>query len=354
MKIHLALLENDKSYLNRIISVFNTKYADKLEIYSFTEKQTALSALRAYRIDVLLAGESFDIEREEVPPRCGFAYLVDTADIESVRGEAALCKFQKAELIYKQILSIFSDKTSAITGVGSEHAQGGKVIAFFSVSGGTGCSTAAAAGAIFLARKGKKVLYLNLETFGNPDLFFQGEGHGTFEDIIYAVKSKKSNLYLKLESVVRRDETGVFFFSKTPVALDMNELKEEEIRRIVAEARTSCEYEYIILDMAFSFQKERLGQFCECSQVVMVSDGSVISNNKAERMLEALEIMERQQDKNLLGRLCILYNRFSSHTSEKFKNRDIHEIGGIKRYEGYEIKDLLQELSRLPVFDSII
>lgn len=37
MKIKLALLDNDQNYLNRIVSVFNIRYADKLEIYSFTK-----------------------------------------------------------------------------------------------------------------------------------------------------------------------------------------------------------------------------------------------------------------------------------------------------------------------------
>ena len=36
MKIKLALLDSDQNYLNRIVTAFNIKYADKLEIYSFT------------------------------------------------------------------------------------------------------------------------------------------------------------------------------------------------------------------------------------------------------------------------------------------------------------------------------
>lgn len=32
MKIKLAILEKDISYLNRFINVFSTKYADKMEI----------------------------------------------------------------------------------------------------------------------------------------------------------------------------------------------------------------------------------------------------------------------------------------------------------------------------------
>ena len=32
MRIRLAILENDAVYLNRIVSIFNVRYADKLEI----------------------------------------------------------------------------------------------------------------------------------------------------------------------------------------------------------------------------------------------------------------------------------------------------------------------------------
>lgn len=354
MKIRLAILESDKLYLERISGVFNVKYADKLEVYTFTEEDKALEALVTYRIDVFLAGETFEISTAKIPIRCGFAYFVDTIGVESVRGEVALCKFQKVEMIYKQILSIFSDKTAAVTGINLEAGKQGKLIGFCSASGGCGCSVTAAAFAINLARRGKKVMYLNLETFGNSDIFFQGEGQGSFEDIIYAVKSKKSNLYLKLESVVKRDETGVYFFSKTSSALNMDELTTEEVKRIVTELETSCEYEYIILDTSFAFKGEKVEQLCECNRIVLLSDGSVIANDKMKRMLEAIEIIETQQDIKLMMRLGILYNRFSSHTSRKLERTDIREIGGIKRYEGYEVKQLVQELSRLPVFDAVL
>lgn len=44
MKIKLAILENDVNYLNRIVVAFNTRYADKLEIYSFTKYDAAIEA----------------------------------------------------------------------------------------------------------------------------------------------------------------------------------------------------------------------------------------------------------------------------------------------------------------------
>ena len=57
MKIKLAILEEDKGYLNRIVSVFNTKYSDKFEIYSFTEMDVALQTLEQAKVDVILVDE---------------------------------------------------------------------------------------------------------------------------------------------------------------------------------------------------------------------------------------------------------------------------------------------------------
>ena len=55
MKVHLAILESDEAYLRRIVSVFTQKYADKLEVYSFTNESSAMRELTDAKIDVLLA-----------------------------------------------------------------------------------------------------------------------------------------------------------------------------------------------------------------------------------------------------------------------------------------------------------
>ena len=82
MRIKLAILEKDQSYLNRIVAAFGTKYADKFEIYSFTDQAIALSTLDSSRIDVLVASDAFDIDSTALPKRCGFAYFVDSPDVD--------------------------------------------------------------------------------------------------------------------------------------------------------------------------------------------------------------------------------------------------------------------------------
>ena len=89
MRIKLAILENDQNYLKRIVSVFSTKYADKLEVYSFTDRELAFQTLDKSRIDVFLSGEVFDIDTDLIPKYCGFSYLVNSPGVESCRNQRA-------------------------------------------------------------------------------------------------------------------------------------------------------------------------------------------------------------------------------------------------------------------------
>lgn len=353
MKIKLAILDGDKGYLNRMLTAFGNRYADRLEIYSFQKLEIAMENLDKTKIDVLVANEAFVIDTEKIPRGCGFAYLVDSPDIESVREERAICKYQKAELIYKQILSLYSEKTEKVSGLQfGENAC--KVIAFVSPGGGVGSSTAAAAAAIHLALNQKKVLYLNMEHFGNPDVFFSAEGQGDFSDIIYTLKSKKGNLPLKLESLVKQDSSGVCFYSGTKLALDMTEMKQDEMKQLIEDIKNYGEYQYLVLDMDFSLGRSVINTMKLCHEIVIVTDGSDIANVKLDRAVQAFEVMDLKEDNKILPRCVLLYNRFSSRTSHKVSIQSIKELGGIPRFEGFSIRKLLAQLAGLEVFNALI
>ena len=291
MKIKLAILEKDVSYLNRIVAAFSTKYADKFEIYSFTDPSVALSSLDDAKIDVLVANDAFEIDIASLPKRCGFAYFVDSADINMENDQRAICKYQKADLIYKQILSVYSEKAGSISGLKLDE-ESTKIIFFNSVSGGTGASSMAAATALRFAAKNKKTLYLNIEKFGSADTFFSGEGQFDMSDIIFALKSKKANLPLKLESCVKQDSKGVYFYSQTQIALDMLELGCDEVIRLISELKLTGGYDYIIVDSDFGLDKDSLKIYRLAHSIVWVGDGSEASNNKIFRAYNALNTLE--------------------------------------------------------------
>ena len=75
-------------------------------------------------------------------------------------------------------------------------------------------------------------------------------------DIIFSLKSKKANLAMKLESCVKQDHTGVYFYSQAKFALDMMELDKEETMTI--EQRKS--------DMTAHLKSVNIPVKCPCAQ----------------------------------------------------------------------------------------
>lgn len=353
MKIKLAILEKDKNYMQRIVSVFGTKYADKMEIYSFTDESVAMSMLSSASIDVLIASDKFEINVKNLPKKCSFAYFVDSPNIDIVNDQRAICKFQKADLLYKQILDMYSDNVSRISELNFSDSST-KMITFASAAGGVGSSSLAAASAIHFSEAGYKTLYLNLERNSSTDVFFTAEGQFDMSDIIFALKSKKSNFILKLESCVRQDKRGVYFYSAPKIALDMLELNYEEMIQIISKLKQSGSYSYIIIDMDFSFTKDILNVYRQSHALVLVSDGSEVSNVKTVKAYNAISALEQNTDVPLTNRISLLYNKFSNKTGRVIDEFEAKVISGIPRFEHATSKQVIEQLSALDIYNNII
>ena len=155
MKIKLAVLEKDLNYLNRFSIAFGAKYAEKVEIHCFTDMEMALREMEASKFDMLIAGELFEVDTKKLPKHCGFAYFTESSDVDVFRGQPAIGKYQRADLLYKQILNVYSENIEDVSGL--KHGDGqAKLIAFTSPSGGVGTSSLAAACAL---RLGRPLLY---------------------------------------------------------------------------------------------------------------------------------------------------------------------------------------------------
>lgn len=353
MKIKLAILEQDKEYLQRIVTVFSTRFGEKFELYSFTDEELALKTVREVKMDVLVADASFDINTALLPKQCSFAYFVESAEIESYKDEAAISKYQKAELIYKQILSLYAERIQGITGlkIGEDPC---KVFAFGSVAGGTGASTMAAACAYHFAQAGHRVLYLNMERYGSADLFFHAGGQLDMSDVVFALKEQKANFRLKLESAVRQDPRGVYFFSKAKIALDMMELSLEERQKLLRELKLGGSYDIIILDGDFSIDDDSLAVYRGVHGIVLTVDGSEIGNDKFLRMLQALQIKEENSPVPIMKRMYTVYNKFSNKTGQSLPKIGIRELGGVPRYEHAGIEALVETLAEKTFFEELL
>lgn len=351
MKIKLALFDNDVNYLNRLVAALTAKYSDKFEIYSFTDAEYAKQNISSSKIDVFVAGTDLEVDVSRLPERCCFAYFSPDSSVEEIDGYAAIGKFQKIDLIYRQILSLYAEKAGNWSGHRADDSNA-RMIAFSSPCGGAGTSTIAAACAKHFALLGKKVLYLNFEKYGCSDSFFTATGQFDLSDIIFALKSKKANLPLKLESCVKQDASGVCYYSHPKLALDMLELSFEDMSRMINEAKLSSQYEYIILDIDFSLDKAAVKLYDLFDYIVWCSDGFDTNNSKIVRAYDAISIMEQNSDDRISDRIRLVYNKHSNN-SKSVSKEEIKNIGAIPLSECSSYEDMLKRCAHLDIFDKL-
>lgn len=354
MKIKVGLLDKDTNYLKRMTIAFTSRFADKIEVYSFTKLDIAIEEVAERGIDVFLSSTEFKIDITTLPPKCGFAYLVDLQDVDMIDDIVTVSKFQKAELIYKKIVSIYSEQANNMSKNLMNANIHTKITYFTSASGGCGTTTIACAAAKRMAKYGRRVLYLNLEYISSTDVYFHGDGEGTMSDIIYSLKSKKSNIGLKIESCLRHDEYGVNFFAPCNIALDTCELNAENINTLIKEIQLSDNFDNVIIDGGFSFNKEMYNLLDFCNDCIFVSDGSLSSNIKFKNAYNCLQILDKQYGGNISEKIRLIYNRFSSHNSEMLDIEEIAVLGGIQRIEGAKPQELIAQIMEKTILDNLV
>ena len=351
MKIKLAMLESDSGYIRRIVPVLHSRYANEIEVYSFTDVDAAMECLEEKKIDIFLSSDSFKIDFSAVPKRCGFAYLVESPDIHSIDDKQAICKYQKPELIVKQVMSMYSEHIPNVTGAANDKNGNMKTIAFCSPCGGTGTSTAAAACAIALAAKGYRVLYLNSEIYGDADLFFASDGQFDFSDVIYAVKSNKSNRALKLRSTVKQDSSGVYFYSSVKVPLDMMEMTAEDYKTLYAELAALGAYDYVVCDTEIPKTHSAFEMFNYCNSVVIVSDGRLTASSKLKKLVRTVQILDGQSESGMMRKMWLLNNKSVGRENGQ---SELRVLGSFPVYQTVAPAQLAKQLSMSNIFVQLI
>ena len=164
MKIRVGFFDKDVRYINKLVNYINLHYADSIETHSYSNIDSMREQIDKRKLDILLIDPDCVDKSFSVPDYMGMAYLSTSADIESIWGKRTVCKYQKVELIYKEILNLYSELD---LGISVKAWRGGCPIQMFiGASGGVGTTTVAAACAKNMAQSGRKVLYLNLEGNG--------------------------------------------------------------------------------------------------------------------------------------------------------------------------------------------
>ena len=350
LKLKLGIADSDKVYLDRLTRLLSRKYKNQVETYSFSDGKSISESIRSNRINVLAASPNIEIDQSKIADFCMFAYLVDVKSIAEYKNQKAICKYQKVDQIYKQVLGLYSEKLADKVRYKNSGVEKSSISLFVSGYERAGATTMAAAYATRLAGLGKKTLFLNLKQFGSSEKIFSAPGEYTFTDAIFAVKSKKANITLKLESIVKQSNSGVFFYDSCKNVLDYTEVKADELRMLLDEIRSSFGYEHIVIVSDFYFSDKTIFLMEYADEIILVSDSNTISGPQMIKRKEAIINIEKRKSISITDKMRIILNK------TKYLNTIRSEIPVIATQA--ELKtagqaELVKELSESGIFDKL-
>ncbi len=356
MKINVAIVDGDSKYLNRLTFILLEKYKNNLSVFLYTDIEQLILELDKNKINVILVNEKYDIESIKQSKKYVIAYLSDNSGISTIKDLKVICKYQNVEDIYKNILTMYSEICNDNVKLKYNNETNSKVISVVSSNGGSGSSTVAVAFSRYLVNKKLKVLYLNLENFSDLNMYFHQEKSMSLSDVIYSLKLKKGNLQLKLESSVKRDDSGVYYFDSPQNAIDLVELTESEIEKLISETQKMNIYDYIVIDSDLFLSKKNIKPLFMSDKIIIVSDDTNVGKIKLNRVINTFEILDSQDNTTYLEKINIIHNKSNHINSNNFAFDDKYNkcIGKINFLHNTDDTQVVNIISKMNLFDKLL
>ncbi len=351
MRIRVAVCLKDIQYSNKISSYFTTHYGESVEVYSFSGLELLQKYLDTHVMDVLLADDSFDERSVSEWPDMLIMKLVQNIDSSKKDdGVIFIGKYQKASLIYREILHYCSRKKEFNVKKGSNRTI---FISFSSITGGAGATTIATAFALYLARQGRKVLFLNMEEFGDTSILLGKGGNYGFEEILLALKTTNRNLAMKLQSAVSKTEEEVYFYSSCENPVDFSQLTADETREFLS-AVSSLDYQYVVMDFKIDLSERCRELMNKADKMVLVADGTKKSKLGLERIARALGATDGIDRTRNSDKLVIFNNKVEKGKAIDISNNDIPNIGAVAFIDGMDPKEITWNIAgRIECFNEL-
>lgn len=340
MKITVVILTKDKKYASAFMNEMMNRYSNQLEISVFSKAELALNKVSQMHCDIFWADRDLVDSDTQLPKSCSLVYMSELKGVESIEGIPVVMKYQSVDEIYSNFLDIYANKGPVEMGYGNLDT---KILTFLGGAGGVGTSTVAVACAKYIAQEKKEsVLYLNLEETGTADLYFHAEGQQDFGKVLYALFMNNSGSAMKVKSALKQDISGVYFYSGAHQAMDMLDVNEEVMEDLFKALNKIDMFKWIIVDMDFQLSEKVFQQMGRSAKTILLSDGSIGANQKLARKIDALQLVETQNEKLSLNRVSLLYNRFRSVSGKHLSNATIETIGKISRVEASDDSEVIQ------------
>ena len=243
----------------------------------------------------------------------------------------------------KEIFNEITGKSADVLKIQQDGKQDTQVILFYSASGGVGKTTAAMGVCASLTKNYKRVLYINAARLQVFHHMLENPSAITAADVYAKLASADADVYTGIKHVIRKE-----LFSYLPpfkAALMSLGLEYSIFEKIIASAKKSGEYDFIVVDADVTFDEHKAALFNVADKVMVVVKqtlASVLATNVlvsningagADKYVFICNDFDKEEDNALI----------SPNISLKFTVSDY--IDHFRHYEGMKPDDLARESS---------
>ena len=323
MKVQLAVCLQDPEYAGRICRYLQKKGADRLEVRCID------AATVPERMEILLT------DTERIRKETGNAIFMGTVEeagrlawdgprIDPYTGGPRLlaqCMEQVRRINEEatgagRLVPQKPEPVPAVLDVGREvQNAGGRIIALFAPSGGAGTSTLAMTLVDQWAARGRKVLYLDLESLSAWRLYYRSESAYNLSDFLYHMlldPQAAEQMPERLRAMATRQSRGMYFIEPCNGSEDLKVLDAAELQLLFQVLRQV--FDVVVCDLDACFGQLQLTVLEESDLRIFVRAALDTGRVKWEDFVAALR---RRHADGLLQDPHSLHVRIGASAKEK-------------------------------------
>ena len=353
MWMRLLICTEDGTYAERLSSLFEREYGEKMEISVFSDIQYLQESEKCRSADVVLFGEEFEKEAATVSRNMSCVCAVLSGQIYEDGNDdiVRIAKYQRMDMLYKAILDLYS-QGGRVRRFADSNSNGNacRVYGFLSADGGVGTTTVARAYAAKCASY-EKVLYLDMGILGFE--WHQDEAEHGMDEILIALKSRRDILPIKLMSAVSSTKEKVDVYAPCKDSLHLLEVTGEDVVRLVNTIRGLGEYDKLILDIGNHFSEREFEMVRQADCLVYVAEDNDCGRRKYEKLCQIFQSLEQRDDVKLLRKMMIFRNKAVKKEQIGWGVQGTSECGWAPELERDSFEAVIDRIMQSDAFDNM-
>ncbi|KNY25064.1 AAA family ATPase [Pseudobacteroides cellulosolvens] len=309
-KLNLVIADSDEEYLNGVVGFLSEKYLERFKILSFSDKESLINFISTYteKLDILLISPELYFE-EISKKRITLVGILSTGRLsKEFKGCEIVHKYQLGENLVKNIINLYSDKSSDI--IITKGQKETKVVAVYSSNGGSGKTTISYGCSLKSVQLGRTTFYMNLEESASTPILFGTSGQYNLSHVLYYLKSRNKSLSLKIEGIkVTDQDTGVHYFNPPENHLELLDIEPSEYFNLLNHMKEMNQYEVIYVDMPCFIEKRMMAVLDVSDIIFYILNPNHISKIKLHNFLSELDTLDRSYKQKTLSKTVFILNK---------------------------------------------